>query len=243
MSELDDAAAAVLRRGGRYAVVSGRAWAGAEAVVEGASLHVVAPGPTTRLGVAAGVALGGHRCVTLLDTFAAGAQPVPDAVALTPSVTCAADALRAGWAVVQPWAGDDLEPLLAAAPRPALVLLRAEASIRLTDPPDPRRSRMWFDGDVATLVGSGAGVGTMVNLAERLRARGVDAAAVEVATLTSAGQEALVGGRTLLVAGRNTSARFRGHAWPDEPVTPLALDGVEPADLVGMVLSSVSATG
>lgn len=240
MTELDEAAAAALRGGGRFAVVTGRSWTGATAVVDAAALHVVAPGPTTRLGVAAGVALGGHRCVSLLDDFPPGAAPAPDAVAVTTSVACATDALQAGWTVVQPWAGEDLDALLGAAPRPALVLLRSTDSVALEDPPAPRRSRLWFDGDVATLVGSGAGVGAMVQLAQRLRARGVETAAVEVATLTSPAQAPLVGGNTLLVAGRNTSALFRSETWPDSPGTPLALEGAEEADLIGMVLSAVS---
>lgn len=241
MSELDQATAAALVDGGRFAVITGRTWNGADAVVEAAQLHVVAPGPTTRLAVAAGMTLGGRRSVTLLDDYAAGAVGAPDAVALTSSAACAADALAAGWSVVQPWAGEDVGPLLSAAPRPVAVLLRPDAIAAIDDPPAPRRSRLWFDGDAVTLIASGAAVGPMVRLADRLRSRGVDAAAVEVAILTSPEQAALVGGGTLLVAGRNTSARFRGEAWPDEAVTPLPLAGAEEADLIGSVLSAVSA--
>lgn len=241
MSEFDEALAAAVANGGRFAILTGRTWSGAEAVVEAAALHVVAPGPTTRLAVAAGIGLGGHGCVTVIDEYAAGGVAVGDAVALTTSQACAADALRAGWSVVQPWAGADVDALLDSAPRPAMVLLREAASTPLGDPPDPRRSRLWFEGDATTLVASGPAVETMVHLAQRLHARGVDAAAVEVATLTSPAQVALVGGTTLLVAGRNTSGRFRGEVWPQEPVTPVALEGVEEADLMGMVLSVVSA--
>lgn len=241
MSELDQAAAAALAGGGRFAVVTGRTWDGADAVVAAGSLHVVSPGPTTRLAVTAGVMLGGRRCVALLEEHTPGPPPGPDAVALTTSEACAGDALRSGWTVVQPWAGQDVAALLDGAPRPVLVLLRSQPSTPITDPPDPRRSRLWFDGDAATLVGSGAAVGPMVHLAQRLRSRGIDTAAVEVATLTSPAQSALVGGSTLLVAGRNTSALFRAEAWPDERVTPLPLEGAEEADLIGMVLSLVSA--
>ena len=241
MSEFDEAAAAAIGVPGRFAAVTGRTWRGAEAVVDAAALHVVAPGPTTRIGVAAGMALGGHRCVTLIDDYAVGVLAVADAVAVTTAQNCAADALRAGWSVVQPWAGADLAALLDTAPRPAMVLLRSDASTPIGDPPEPRRSRLWFEGDAATLIGSGPAVGPMVHLAERLHARGVDAAVVEVATLTSPAQAALVGGTTLLVAGRHTSARFRAEAWPDDHVTALPLDGAEEADLIGMVLSVVSA--
>lgn len=241
MGEFDQATATALTDGGRFAILTGRTWPGAEAVVEAAGLHVVAPGPTTRLAVAAGIRLGGHRCVTVIDDYAPGGVAVADAVALTTSQACAADALRAGWSVVQPWAGADVATLLQSAPRPAMMLLRSGASTPIADPPDPRRSRLWFEGDTATLIGSGPAVGPMVHLTERLRARGVDAAAVEIATLTSPAQLALVGGSTLLVAGRDTSARFRSEAWPAEPVAPVALEGVEEADLIGMVLSVVSA--
>lgn len=241
MSELADATAAALVEHGRFTAVTGRRWDGAEAVVEAASLHVVAPGPTTRLGVARGIVWGGHRSVTLLDTYPAGTRPGPDALALTTSPACAADALRAGWSVVQPWAGQDVSALLDAAAPPAIVLLRDTPSTPQLDPPDARRSRLWVDGDVATLVGSGAAVGMMLRLSNRLRDRGVDAAAVEVAILTSPAQVALIGGATLLVAGHDTSAAYRGTAWPDTPVTAVALDGTEEADLVGMVLSGVSA--
>ena len=241
MSELADATAAALAGRGRFTAVTGRRWDGVQPVVEAATLHVVAPGPTTRLAVARGVRWGGHRSVTLLDTYPAGVRPGTDALALTTSAGCAADALGNGWSVVQPWAGQDVEPLLDAAPTPAIVLLRDEPSTSLADPPDPRRSRLWLDGDVATLVGSGAGVGPMVALAERLRERGIDAAAVEVAILTSPAQAPLIGGRSLLVAGRDTSAAYRGTTWPDGPVTAVALEGTQEADLIGMVLSGVSA--
>lgn len=241
MSELAEATATVLADRGRFTAVTGRGWEGVEAVVDAAALHVVAPGPTTRLAVARGIAWGGHRSVTLLDTYPAGVRPRSDALALTTSAACAADALRAGWSVVQPWAGSDVPALLDAASSPTLVLLRGTPSTPLPDPPDARRARLWVDGDVATLVGSGAAVGTMLQLANRLRARGVDVAAVEVAILTSPAQASLVGGTTLLVAGRDTSASYRGSAWPDHPVTPVTLDGSEEADLIGMVLSGVSA--
>lgn len=241
MSELADAAAVALRDRGRFTAVTGRRWDGAQAVVEAASLHVVAPGPTTRLDVARGVVWGGHRSVTLLDTYPAGVRPGPEALALTTSAACAADALRAGWAVVQPWAGDDVAALLDAAPSPAIVLLRETPSRPLPDPPEARRSRLWVDGDVATLIGSGAAVGVMLNLTDRLRDRGVDVAAVEVAIVTAPAQMPLIGGTTLLVAGRDTSAAYRGSGWPDGAVAALPLDGAEEADLVGMVLSGASA--
>jgi hypothetical protein len=241
MSALAQAAATVLAADGRFATVTGRTWNAVGPLVDEAALHVVAPGPTTRFGVTAGLTLGGYRSVTVVDEYPAGLDAAPDALAFTTSITCATDALAAGWSVVQPATEVDVGPLLEAASGPALVLLRDEPAPALADPPDPRRTRLWFDGDMATLIGAGAAVAPMLGLAERLRARGVEAAAVEVAILSSPAQAPLIGGGALLVAGRDTSAAFRNATWPDTPVTAVALQGTEEADLIGTVLSVLSA--
>lgn len=242
MSDVVAAAAEVLSASGRFALVTGRHWDGAEPLAEAAAEHVVAPGPTTRLAIATGVGLGGHRAVTLVDEVPPGPPPDADTLAFTTSAVAGVQALHAGWTVVQPWSSDDVAPLIDAAPGPALVLLGAQADATDVDPPLPRRTRLWIDGDMATLVGSGTAVPTMIALAQRLQQRGVDIAAVEVAILNSPAQEALVGGTSILVAGRDTAGAFRGEHWPDHPVNPVAVAGQLRADLIGAVLAVIPAT-
>ena len=224
---------------GRYSLVTGRALDGLTPLVDAASLHVVAPGPTTRLTVADGMRLGGHRVVAVLDDLAPGPAPASDVLAVTTSGPCAADALSAGWLILQPWAPTDVAPLLAAATGPRLMLIGDSPALVFADPPDPRRTRLWLDGDMATLVASGAAVPTAVRLAERLQARGIDIAAVEVAVLSDPGQAPLVAGNSLLIAGRDTAQAFRGSNWPEVPVASVSLDGMEEADLIGAVLAVV----
>lgn len=242
MADVAAAAADSLVTGGRFAVVTGRQWTGAQALVDAASAHVVAPGPTTRLAVATGVGLGGHRAVAIVDEIPAGAPPDSQTLAFTTSPAAGVEALHNGWTLVQPWSGDDVAPLIDAAPQPALVLLAPDAGRTDVDPPLPRRTRLWIEGDMATLVGSGAAVPTMISLARRLQQRGVDIAAVEVAILTSPAQEPLVGGTSILVAGRDTALAFRGEHWPDHPVNSVAIAGQQEADLIGAVLAVIPAT-
>ena len=241
MVDIVAAAADSLLTAGRYAVVTGKQWSGAEALVDAASAHVVAPGPTTRLAVATGVGLGGHRAVAVVEEVPAGAPPDHKTLAFTTSPAAGVQALQAGWTLVQPWSGDDVAPLIDAAPQPALVLLAPDAGSTDVDPPLPRRTRLWIDGDMATLVGSGAAVPTMISLAQRLQQRGVDIAAVEVAILTSPAQEPLVGGTSILVAGRDTAMAFRGERWPEHPVSSVAIAGLQEADLIGAVLAVIPA--
>ena len=242
MADVATAAADSLLAAGRYAVVTGKQWAGAEELVDAAAAHVVAPGPTTRLAVATGVGLGGHRAVAVVDEVPPGAPPDTKTLAFTTSHGASVQALHAGWTLVQPWSGDDVAALIEAAPQPALVLLGQEAGTTEVDPPLPRRTRLWIEGDMATLVGSGAAVPTMISLARRLQQRGVDIAAVEVALLTTPAQEPLVGGTSILVAGRDTALAFRGEHWPDYPVNSVPIAGLQEADLIGAVLAVIPAT-
>lgn len=242
MSEVAQAVAGALGAGGPFAVVTGREWDGAQPVVDAGDLHVVAPGPRTRLAVAAGFPMGGHRAFAVIDAVSAGAAPAAPTLALTTSAACAAQALSVGWTIVQPWAAADVEPLLsAAADRPAVVLLDGDAEVDDDDPPSARRSRLWVDGELGTLVGSGTAVPTMVRLATRLQQRGVDIAAIEIALLDTPAQAPLVGGGALLVAGRDTVGAFRAERWPDLPTHAVALEGLAEADLIGAVLALVSA--
>lgn len=240
MTDVAAAAAATLRGWGRYATVTGPQWDGAQPLVDAAAAHVVAPGPTTRLTVAAGVALGGHRAAVVLDTLPP-IPPLEPVLAFTTSAACATDALDAGWSVIQAYAPDDVDALLVGAgtATSAIVLLGDAAPEVAVEAPAARRTRQWFDGDMATLVAAGAAVPVMVHLAQRLHARGVDVAAVEVAVLTDPQQRDLVGGGAVLVAGPGTAGVFRNERWPPGRVEAVALAGAEEADLVGAVLSHV----
>lgn len=241
MSDVVRAVARVLAAAGTFSVVTGRSWDGAEALVTTGARHVIAPGPSTRLSVAEGFALGGHRAVALMDSVPEGPPPDAGTLAFTTSASCAAQALVGGWTVVQPWTGDDVEPLLGAAQsHPALVLLAGEAELADSDPPTARRSRLWIDGDLATLVASGTAVPAMVRLASRLQQRGVDVAAVEIALLDAPAQGPLIGGQAMLVGGPDTAVAFRGERWPDEPVHAVELANRGEADLIGAVLALVS---
>lgn len=222
-------------------MVTGRSWEGAEALVQTGARHVIVPGPSTRLSVAEGFGLGGHRAVALIDSVPKGPPPEPGTLAFTTSASCAAQALLGGWTVVQPWNGDDVEPLLGAAQsHPALILLAGEAELVDSDPPTARRSRLWLDGDLATLVASGTAVPAMVRLASRLQQRGVDVAAVEIALLDAPAQAPLIAGKAMLIGGQDTAVAFRGERWPDEPVHAVPLVDHAEADLIGAVLSRVS---
>ncbi len=239
MTDIVTGLADALAADGSYALVTGRSNDLVAPLVTGAAAHVTSPGPTTRLHVGAGLLLGGRRAVVVIDDLAVAVPPDPQVLAVTSSMGCARDALAAGWNLVQPWAPGDVAPLLAAAETPTLVVVADAPALEFDDPADPRRTRLWVDGDLATIVASGAGVPAAVRLAQRLQARGVDIAAVEVAILTSPGQEALVGGQALLVAGRDTVTAFRAAQWPDTPTTVVPLGAREEADLIGAVLAIV----
>lgn len=239
MTDSATALATVLGAERRFALVTGRHLDGLEPLVSAAAVHVKAPGPTTRLQVAAGLQSAGHPVVAVLEDLPPGPAPDGGVIAVTSVAACARAALLAGWTVVQPWAAGDIEPLVTGAAEPTLVLLGGEPALEFTDPPAPRRTRLWLDGDLATLVASGVGVPPAVRLAERLQERGVDIAAVEVAVLNTPAQAPLVGGEGLLVAGRDTVAAFRGTSWPDVPSESVALAGVEEADLIGAVLAAI----
>src|SRR5688572_29884502 len=111
MTDVAEASAQSLLGGGRFAVVTGKEWAGAEALVTAAAAHVVAPGPSTRLAIATGVGLGGHRGVAVIEELPPGPPPDSKTLAFTTVAAAGVRALQAGWSLVQPWAPQDVAPL------------------------------------------------------------------------------------------------------------------------------------
>ena len=240
MTAFAAAAAAVLSGEHAYVVVTGRSWNAAEPLVAAAAAHVVAPGGATRLTVAAGVALGNHRAVTVVDELPRG-RTDERTLAFTASVACAQTALASGWNVVQPWTTQDVQPLLELAARPALMVLSGHTPEQLPDAPLPAVTRAWQLGDLATIAASGPAVGAMVRLADRLTARGVEVTAIEISVLSNPGYAPLLGGRSLLVGGTPAAAFLRRGEWPDHGIVAVPLEDAEEADLVGTVLSHVKA--
>jgi hypothetical protein len=254
MSEVATATAAVLRDLGAYILVTGRATPALEPLIAGARRHVLSSGPGTRLAVAAGTALGGHPAIAVVDEGCAFDDGHGE-IAVTEAPAAAARALRSGWSVVQPSSGADVAALLRGAPRPALVLLPADAPDARTGtgapddpphdppddpPPDPpsRGLRVWRDGGLATVVASGAAVGPMVRIGERLAARGVSVTAVEVAVLAGPAHAALLGGDALHVGPPGSGDEVVRGTWP-RALARVPLSGAEDADLIGLVLSHI----
>jgi hypothetical protein len=242
MSDMATATAAALRDLGAYVLVTGRPTPALEPLIAGARRHVVSSGPGTRLAVAAGIALGGHVATAVIDDGCAFADGHAD-VAITASPAAAAQALRSGWAVVQPSSGTDVAALLRSAPRPAVVLLPAEepdaqAGSAGSDSPPSRGLRVWQDGELATLVASGAAVGPMVRISSRLEARGVSVTAVEVAVLAGSGHAALLGGDALHVGPPGSGDEVVRGTWP-RALARVPVAGAEDADLIGLVLSHI----
>jgi hypothetical protein len=246
MSDMATATAAALRDLGAYVLVTGRPTPALEPLIAGARRHVVSSGPGTRLAVAAGIALGGHVATAVIDDGCAFADGHAD-VAITASPAAAAQALRSGWTVVQPSSGTDVAALLRSAPRPALVLLPTDArgaGARPGAPDDPphtppsRGLRVWQDGELATLVASGAAVGPMVRISSRLEARGVSVTAVEVAVLAGSGHAALLGGDALHVGPPGSGDEVVRGTWP-RALARVPVAGAEDADLIGLVLSHI----
>lgn len=241
MADVAAAAADALRAGGAYVLVTGRPTAALTPLIDAAQRHAVSAGPATRLSVAAGVQLGGHRAVAVVDAGCLFDTEHAE-LAFTESRAAALIALRAGWAIVQPSTGDDVATLLDLAPRPTLVLL-AEAADTAAFPPDapplsPRGLRTWQTGELATLVAAGAAVAALVRIAARLEARGVPVTAVEVAVLGSAQLGPLIGGDALFVGGAAAADGLDEGAW-DATLQRVDVAGVDDADLMGGVLSRV----
>ena len=239
MSDVATATAAAVRERGPYVVVTGRPTPGVASLVAAAQRHVVSAGPTTRLAVAAGVALGGHRCVAVVESgcaFGAG----HGTLAVTESRTAAREALRSGWSVVQPWRGPDVAPLLRVAPVPCVILLPRATEGREAAPEGPAAGdlRVWREGPLATVVASGAAVGPLLDTSARLAARGVSVTALEVAVLTSPDHAPLIGGDAMYVGGPDAGDDVARGAWP-RPLQRVATAGVAGADLVGSVLSHI----
>ena len=233
------AVAAALREGGDYVVVTGRSWSGLEDVVRAAALHVPSPGPSTRLAVARGIALGGRRAVVVVDEGTALDAPLP-APAITTSRQAALVALRAGWSVVQPAAATDVAPLLEQVAGPILVLVGSATGDLPADQlvPAPAPVRQWREGPLATLAASGRGIAATLYLGDRLLARGVEVNLVELAVLTRAEHGALVGGDVVLVGLPDDADRLRQDRPPARPMFAAALDQPD-ADLIGDVLAHV----
>lgn len=241
MTEPVAAAAAALHDAGPYVLVTGRPTPQLDPLIAQAQHHVVSPGPTTRLAVAAGLDLGGHRAVTVVDAecdFTEG----HGGVAFTDSAHAARNALGSGWSVVQPWRSEDLAALLAAAPCPAVVLLAHHDPAGQAPPhmPQARVVRHWQEGELATLVASGPAVGPLVRIGGRLEDRGVSVAVVEIAVLTGPRQAPLVGGDSLYVGGPEAATPVGKGRWPEQ-MRRVAVAGAEDADLVGSVLSQIRA--
>ena len=241
MADLAGAAAAALATGGRFLAILGRDAGGLTALRDAATAAITAPGPGTRLGIAAGVMAGGHRPVVVLDAAVPPAPQAPDILAVTQDAGVAAEAVRVGWTVLQPWAEADVAPLLAGAPLPALAFLASHDDVPPPDMPAARPVREWERGDLATLASSGPGVSAMLELGNRLRARGVDVGMLEIAALGRPELEPLAGGRAVLVAGRGSAAAWRRGDWPAGRVDAVTIEGEVDADLVGAVMALVPA--
>lgn len=242
MADVAAAAARALRAGGDYVLVTGRPTAALTSLIDAAQRHAVSAGPMTRLSVAAGVQLGGHRAVAVVDAGCAF-DAEHGALAFTQSPAAARTALRAGWAIVQPSMGDDVATLFDLAPRPTLVLLADAGEEPAVLPPDapplaPRGLRTWQAGELATLVAAGAAVEALVRIAARLEARGVPVTAIEVAVLGSNELVPLIGGDALFVGGAAAAGALGEGAW-DASLHRVEVVGVDDADLMGGVLSHV----
>ena len=242
MTDVATAAASGLAGAGPFVLVSGRPTTGIGPLVAAAQRHVIAPGPTTRLTIADGIELGGHRAVAVVDEGCAFADGHGD-VAFTESPAAARQALDDGWSVVQPWRAADLAALLDDAPRPSLVLLAdvSDAAEPPGESPPAARLRLWREGDLGTLAAGGAAVGALVRIGDRLHARGVPVNLVELATLTDPRLGALVGGDALYVGGPDAADILGDGGWP-EPMERVPVDGVDDADLVGLVLAQIRTT-
>lgn len=245
MPDLATAAASALAEQGRFVAVTGR-HAGQLAPIAEASLRtVVAPGPGTRLPIAAGVIAGGHRPVIVVDAPLPAVADAPDVLTVTEDPAVAAQAVRAGWQVAQPWARADVAPLLARVTLPSLLFLGSAAAApghAGDDVLSARPVREWERGELATLAASGPAVGAMLELGARLRSRGVDIAMLEIALLTRPEMEPLAGGGAVVVAGRGAVHAWRRGEWPTGRVDAVSLEGGVDADLVGAVMALVPAT-
>jgi hypothetical protein len=238
MTDVVRATAAALSAAGPFVAVSGEPRAWLRAVSEAAAREIIAPGPTTRLSIAAGVVAGAHRAVAIVDGSLPLASRAPEVLALTGEGVVAAEALALGWRVIQPWAGADVAGLLAETPLPALLFLGEHEPVDDPDLSAAHAVREWERGELATIAASGPAVGTAVRLASRLRDRGVDIGLLELAVLTRPEHAPLAGGDAIFVAGRGAGQAWRQGDWPTARVDTVPLTGTD-ADLIGAVLSLV----
>ncbi|MPZ74717.1 MAG: hypothetical protein GEU74_16140 [Nitriliruptorales bacterium] len=242
MAEIVAAAAAVLADQGRFVAVTGRDAGRLSPVRDAAVLGVVAPGPTTRLGIAAGVIAGGHRPVVIGDAPLPPVSDAPEILAISDDAALSRQALQAGWTVIQPWSGNDVAPLLSRSRLPALLFLGSHPDETPEGIRPAHPMREWERGELATLVASGPAVGAMLELCHRLRSRGVDIGMLEMATLTRPEMAPLVGGTAVLVSGRGSGAAWRGGGWPNGRVETVPLAGGVDAELMGAVMALVPVT-
>ena len=238
MTDLVRATAAALAAPGPFVAVTGHPRVWLRAVSAAAAREIVAPGPTTRLSIAAGVVAGAHRAVAVVDGSLPLAASAPDVLAITGTAAVAAEALQLGWQVIQPWSGADVAGLLAETSLPALLFLGEHEPGDDADLGAPHAVREWERGALATIAASGPAVGTAVRLGGRLRARGVDIGLLELAVLTRPEHAPLAGGAAIFVAGRGAGHAWRRGDWPTTRVDTVLLTGTD-ADLVGAVLSVV----
>lgn len=238
MAELATALGEALGDDGPFVLVTGRSTAGLQPLSDAAGIHLVAPGPSTRLTVGQGAMRAGRPAVVALDR---PERPPPGDVplAVTTEPACAAAALQCGWTVIQPYAPSDMGRLLEVGAGPQCVLLHDRDAAAELDPPRTASRRQWVRGDLATIAASGAAVGAAVELVQRLRTRGVGVSLVEIAVLDDIRQELLVGGTTLVVCGPEAADPLRRGQWPLITMEAVSVQGVDAADLVGAVLARV----
>ena len=178
----------------RAVVVSGRDPGLAAGFLEAApERRILAPAAASRVAVGAGAAMAGRPTITVLETDE-GVAPGPwdlggALVALTDALPVATAAHGAGVNVLQPAWPTDVGPILHAAiamARPACLYLHQldlPERPRELDAPHAGRPRALARGDAATVVASGRLVPAVAEAVRLMAARGVEAAAFELAML------------------------------------------------------------
>lgn len=195
-SPLEEAAATALlalaESAGAMIVVGREPGPAAECLRKFPEAGLIAPGIATRFAVADGVRLAGRSVVTVLDgqtrDLAVAVGSVHPNVLLTASAAHLAAARDVGLTVVQPgWPGD-VEPLLRAAlEAPESVLVRLHRRPVAVPHPGDRplfgTHRVLQRGPDGLVVGAGAGIPALVEVAAVLATRGIRVTALETHTI------------------------------------------------------------
>lgn len=237
-----DAVGAVVERlvggGERVAVVAGRQlWPTASSAGAAGEGWIAAPGPRSRLAVAAGVALGGWTVVARCDDPADArlapwglAGPEGSLVAVTESVEVASAAWEAGATVLEPAWPADVGPLLHAAAGAGPVCLHlhgaevAPAPPLALDLPSLAGPRTVTHGEAGTVAAAGALVAPLLEAAWHLARQGRPITTLQLTCLAGDGPSPRVAAGSLLWDA--------GGRWE-----PLAVPSTEPG-AVGRVLAS-----